>query len=128
MPESKDQRLLTEAELELMSVLWASGGATVREVMAALPADRQPAYTTVSTVLRILEKKGFVTSRKQGRSHRYAPALGRERYQARQLRHTLGSLFGGSPSALVRRLLSSTAVGADELADLRRLLDEGAEE
>ncbi len=118
------ERLLTDAELELMRILWELQEATVRDLMAALPADRELAYTTVSTIARILEKKGFVTSRKEGRTHHYRPSLERPRYEARTLRHVLGSLFDGSPAALVRRLVADQALSDDELADLRALLDD----
>jgi predicted transcriptional regulator len=114
------ERLLTDAELELMRILWELDEGTVRDLMAALPTDRPLAYTTVSTIVRILEKKGFVESRKEGRTHHYRPLIERPRYEARTLRHVLGSLFGGSPTALVRRLVSEQALSGDEL---RALLD-----
>ncbi len=122
--KTQDQRLLTPAELELMTILWDDGPGTVREVMEALPADKQPAYTTVSTILRILEGKGFVSSRKAGRSHVYAAAVQRERYEGRNLRQLVGSLFGGDPSALVRRLVSDDSLSEDDLRELQQLVDD----
>jgi predicted transcriptional regulator len=123
MSEDKT-RLLTDAELELMQVLWGLGEGTVRDVLEALPGEKQPAYTTVSTILRILEQKGFVASRKAGRSHIYTPAVEKPGYQARTLRRVVSDLFGGSPSALVRRLIAAEEVDEDELRALQRLLDE----
>ncbi len=120
---TKTERLLTESELELMRILWDLGEGSVRDVMASLPAERELAYTTVSTFVRILEKKGFVTSRKEGRTHVYRPVVERPRYEARTLRHVLGSLFDGSPAALVRRLVSDKSISDQELAELRALLD-----
>lgn len=120
------ERLLTEAELELMRILWTLDEGTVRDLMAALPPERELAYTTVSTIVRILEKKGFVSSRKVGRTHHYRPLVERPKYEARTLRHVLGSLFEGSPAALVRRLVSERSLSDDELAELRALLDRDA--
>jgi len=118
------ERLLTETELELMRILWSLGQGTVRDVMAALPEGRDLAYTSVSTMLRILEQKGFVTAAKAGRSHIYTPAVEKPRYEARTLRHMVGGLFEGSAGALVRRLIDSGAVDDRELRDLQQLLDE----
>jgi len=117
------ERLLTEAELELMRILWEAGEGTVRDVMQGLPQGRDLAYTTVSTTLRILEQKGSVTSRKVGRSHVYAPTEPKPRYEARSLRHLLGSLFGGDRLALVRHLIAEP-VPDDELVALQSLLNE----
>ena len=115
--------LLTEAELELMVLLWASGGGTVREVLDRLPPERTRAYTSVSTILRILEQKGFVRSVKEGRRHRYTPAISRAGYEARNLRHIVGGLFGGDPLALVRRLVGTGSMSRDELHAAQELID-----
>jgi predicted transcriptional regulator len=122
--KTQDQRLLTPAELELMTILWDEGPGTVRQVMDALPSDKKPAYTTVSTILRILEQKGFVASHKDGRSHVYAAAVERDRYEGRNLRQLVGSLFGGNPGALVRRLVTDESLSEEDLLDLQQLVDE----
>ena len=72
-------KLLTEVELELMSALWQLDEATVRDVLATLPAGRTLAYTSVATVLRILEDKKLVNSRKVGKAHVYRPAVSKSR-------------------------------------------------
>lgn len=119
------ERLLTEVELELMSILWRLGSGSVREVMAELPPERKGlAYTSVSTVLRILEQKGFVRSTASGKSHLYAPALKKAEYESRNLRHLVGGLFEGDPASLVRRLVDATPISADDLQELRDLLDQ----
>ena len=74
-------RLLTESELELMTILWRLRGGTVADVLAALPSDRPLAYTSVSTILRILEQKGVLTTEKVGRGHRYLPAVAKGDYE-----------------------------------------------
>ncbi len=117
-------RLLTDAELQLMNILWEAGEGTVRAVLDGLPADRPLAYTTVSTTLRILEGKGYVTSRKEGRSHVYVPAVEKPGYEKRSLRHLLGGLFRGDRLALVRQLIDSEPVEEAELKALQQLLDD----
>ena len=116
----RSNTLLNPAELELMRILWRLGPATASDVQAALPADR--AYTTVSTILRILEKKKAVRSRKEGRGHVYEPVLLREAYEESSLVHLLDSVFDGEAQALVSRLLGSKRVKGNDLDEVKRLL------
>lgn len=122
--ESLPSKLLTEVELEMMTVLWEKGPVTVTEVQAALGPQRKLAYTSVSTMLRILEQKGAVESRKEGRGHVYLPRLQKQDYEARSLRHLVDRVFGGAPAHLVERLLDSTVLSDQELGDIRKMLDE----
>jgi predicted transcriptional regulator len=119
-----DDRLLTEAELDIMHALWRAGRGTVRDVMAELPPERELAYTTVATMLRILEQKGFARSTSEGRRLVYAPAVEREPYERRGVRHLVDRLFGGDPRSLVRALVDGRPLSDAELADLRRIVDE----
>ena len=120
---------LTEVELELMNILWRLGGATVNEVLTALPAERPLAYTSVSTILRILEQKGVVSAEKAGRGHRYLPLVEKRAYEAFAVNEVVGKVFDGQPLALVRRLVDATRLSRKDLAALRALLEEkqGAE-
>jgi predicted transcriptional regulator len=115
--------LLTDAELELMLILWKVQEGSVHDVLAALPKKRVMAYTTASTIIRILEKKGFVASRKVGKAHLYSPLLGKKDYEARTLGHVVGRLFENTPAALVARLLDDHKLSAAEIAELKKLLD-----
>ncbi len=117
-------RLLTEVELELMQILWRLGPSSVHDVLAALTQGRELAYTSVSTMLRILEKKKFVLSRKNGRSHLYVPRLSKEKYEAAALKHMLGSVFEHQPALLVKQLLDAGGVDSEELRAIKKLLDE----
>jgi len=124
-PKSKARpRLLTEVELELMTALWHLGEATVRDVLELLPADRHLAYTSVSTILRILEKKMLVKTRKVGKAHIYTPALTKSDYESRSLRHLVDKVFDGTPSAMVMRLLDDRGLTKDELRQIQALLEE----
>jgi len=113
-------RLLTPAELEIMGALWEMEEAAVHDVLSRLGGER--AYTTVSTLLRILEQKGFVRSRKSGRQHLYRPATGKGAYQKATLRDLLARVFGGDAGALLRSLVSTGDLTAEDVAQLRKLL------
>lgn len=115
--------MLTDAELELMTILWKIGEGTVGEVVEHLPMGRDVAYTTISTHLRILEQKKKVRARKEGRGHSYVPLVSKQEYEAQALRHMVDKVFDGTPLSLVRQLLSTEDFASSELTELRRLLD-----
>ncbi len=119
----KKKELLTEVELEFMNQLWALGEGTVRDVLAQMPEDRNLAYTSAATILRILEQKEFVTSRKEGKSHVYIPALGKDSYQSRSLRHLSAKLFDDTPASLVARLVDDEELSEEALGQIRALVD-----
>ena len=121
--KKKKSDLLTEVELEFMNELWALGEGTVRDVLARLPVDRELAYTSAATILRILEQKEFVTSRKEGKSHVYIPALARDTYQSRTLRDLSMKLFDDTPATLVARLLNDDQLTEEALGQIRALVD-----
>ena len=106
-PRKGPRRPLTATELEMMNVLWRLGPSTVSQVQAALRPQRELAYTSVSTIVRILEQKGFVLSQKAGRGHLYSPAIAKEDYQALSLEHLVSTVFDDTPGLLVQRLLDS---------------------
>lgn len=121
--KKKKSDLLTEVELEFMNELWALGEGTVRDVLARLPEDRNLAYTSAATILRILEQKNFVTSRKEGKRHVYIPSLARDTYQSRTLRDLSAKLFDDTPATLVARLLSDEELTEEALGQIRALVD-----
>ena len=116
------EKLLTDVELELMTILWRLGEGSVNEVMAELPQERELATTSVSTMLRILEQKGVVTVRKEGRGHHYVPVMQKEAFEKKALKHVVDRVFEGTPSALVRQLLNSVDLSADEIAKIKSLI------
>lgn len=119
----KPQERLTEVELELMAVLWGKGEGTVRDVMTELPKDRDLAYTSVSTVLRILEQKGVLKVRKDGQRHIYVPVLSKATYEGATLRQLVTTVFE-TPRSLVARLIDDERLTPEDLRELRKLLDE----
>jgi BlaI family transcriptional regulator, penicillinase repressor len=116
----------TDRELDLMDVLWERGSATVPEMQEALEGD--PAYTTVSTLLRILEDKGYVGHTVEGRSHRYHPLVDRATAMSGALEYLVEKLFRGSPEALLSHFVSDTDLDREEIRRLRTLLDRKLEE
>ncbi len=112
----------TDRELDVMSVLWDLGSATVAEVRERLTDPL--AYTTVLTVLRTLEQKGHVGHTGEGRAHRYRPLVKREAAGRSALRRLVDKVFDGSPELLLTQLVSDKTLSDEELRRLRRLLEE----
>jgi len=117
------EKLLTDVELELMNILWRLGEGTVADVMAHLSGERPLAYTSVSTILRILEQKTVITSRKAGRGHVYIPSLKKAVYEAKATQHVVDRVFDGTPVNLVKQLLGSGNIKREELMEIRKFLD-----
>lgn len=118
---------LTEGELRLMKVLWERQRATVGEVVEAVGGEPAPAYNTVLTMLRILERKGYVRHEKAGRAFAYVPVVGRKQASDSALKHILSRFFGGSAEALVLNLLEQDEIDAQELKRIKeRLLNSDA--
>jgi BlaI family penicillinase repressor len=115
---------LGELQLAVLNVLWTQRQATVHEVLAALPSTRKPAYTTVLTVLRNLEKRGLVAHEMSdgSRTFRYHPLI--SAYDAREsiLQDVLNRLFAGSPALLVKHLLETEGFTLEELRQIHQVL------
>jgi predicted transcriptional regulator len=113
---------LTDREAELMDVLWEHGPSTVAEVRARLADDL--AYTTVLTMLRTLETKGYIGHEAEGRAHRYVPRIAREAARRSALRHLASKLFKGSPALLLTHMVADGELSDDEVKRIRKLLAE----
>ena len=108
--------VLGDRELDVMGALWELGSGTVTEVRERLPADL--AYTTVLTILRNLEAKGFVRHTVEGKAHRYHPRVAQRTARRNALAHILDKMFHGSPEQLIAQLVEDEKLSA---ADLKRL-------
>ena len=115
-------RLLTGAELEIMQVLWKRGSGTVNDVREEFA--KPSAYTTIATLLRILEQKGFVSSEKIGKSLCYTPMLEKKAYETRSAQRLVAQVFEGAPLALAKQLLQAETFTAGDLKELKRLVEE----
>jgi predicted transcriptional regulator len=118
----KKSQTLTEAELPIMEVLWDKGVATVGEVAEGLSRDKVVAYNTVLTLMRILERKGYVQHTKDGRAFVYQPVVGRGEASRTAVRQLLNRFFNDSPELLVLNLLHDEAIDQEEIERLRGLI------
>lgn len=115
---------LTEAELRIMDVLWQRGSGTVQQVLDALPAKPTLAYNSVLTTIRILEKKGYLEHRKDGRAHLYVPLIEQKDAKRSEIRHLVSRFFKNSHEDLVLNILEERGLEPEELARLRQMLEE----
>ena len=107
-----------------MTVLWERQSATVAEIVAALKSKHAVTYSTVQTLLRILENKGYVTHAKSGRAFVYRPLIDQTQARRRALSHLVSRLFNNSPGLLVLNVLENERIDPGELARLKKLLQE----
>lgn len=119
----KIEKQFTEVELELMNVIWDLGQCTVKDVQVRLQEKRELAYTSVATMMKILEQKGILISQKDDKAHIYRPIVFRQDYESACLKHMTENVFQGDPSSMVMKLLSETKLSKDELQAIRLLLD-----
>ena len=118
----KQSQTLTEAELPIMEVLWDKGVATVGEVAEGLSKERVVAYNTVLTLMRILERKGYVEHTKDGRAFVYKPVVNRGDASRTAVRQLLNRFFNDSPELLVLNLLRDQDIDEREIERLRDLI------
>lgn len=118
----------TDAELDILRVLWERGPATVRQVHEALAASRDTGYTTTLKLMQIMIDKGLVTRDESSRTHIYTARLSQENTQRQLVNDLVARAFGGSAAELVLRALSSHDTTDDELREIRRLIDEARED
>jgi BlaI family transcriptional regulator, penicillinase repressor len=115
---------LTDAEARVMSVLWRRQSSTVGDVVDVLKKKQVVSYSTVQTILRILEAKGYVTHEKVARAFVYRPVVDERQARRRALKHLVARLFDGSPSLLVLNVLEDEQIDPAELKQLKKLIDE----
>ena len=113
-----DELLLGDRELDVMGVLWELGSGTVSEVRERLPADL--AYTTVLTILRNLEAKGFLHHETEGKAHRYFPSVARRTARRSAVSRLIDKLFHGSPEQLLAQLVEDRALTSEDLKRIRQ--------
>ena len=117
---------LTKAEEQIMQVLWRLEKGFVKDVIDRLP-DPKPAYNTVSTIVRILEKKGFVAHHAYGKTHEYFPVVSRDDYKKRFLKSFIKRYFGNSFQEMVSFFASDRDITLGEMEEIRELLSEEIE-
>lgn len=115
---------LTEAELRLMRLLWRMGECSVQDLVSAIPEAEKLAYTSVLTTIRILETKGYVEHRQEGRAFLYTATVAEQDAQQSEVRHVMNRFFGNSRERLMLALLGDADVSTDELQLLKQAIAE----
>jgi predicted transcriptional regulator len=119
---------LTEAEQRLMEIVWSAGPATVGHIVEAIPEAERPAYNTVQTIMKILERKGYVAHRAEGRAFVYQAVVDRDAAARTALSHLMQRFFGGSPRVLALNLIEGDHLTDDELDELQRTIRRAKDE
>jgi len=122
VPNRDAMQLPTEAELEILNILWALGPSTVRDVHTA--SEKDTGYTTVLKQMQVMAEKGLLARSEQFRSHVYEARIAKEQTQRQLTRNLVRRAFDGSAKNLVLGALSSQKVSAKDLAEIRSILDE----
>jgi predicted transcriptional regulator len=120
----KRSNTLTEAELRIMRILWTRGESLVSDLVAAMPEDTPLAYTSVLTTVRILEQKGYVEHRQEGRAFLYKPCVAEHEASRSEVNHMLHRFFGNSRERLLLTLLGDGDITHDELQRLKNAIAE----
>lgn len=113
---------LTTFELKIMTIIWKLGSASVHAVLENLRKDQDFAYTTISTMMRVLEQKGVLESVKNGKTHVYVPILEREAYGSFVLNQVIKELFADQPSLLFEKMLKEDLLNKADLAEAKLLI------
>ena len=115
---------LTKAELEIMQVIWKRGKVLVHDILDEM-SEPKPAYNTVSTIVRILESKGFVSHKAYGRTYEYFPLVPKDEYTGSYMRTVLDNFFDGSVSRMVNFFSSQQSISTEETDEILRILKSG---
>ena len=119
---------LTEAELRLMKILWRRGESGVGDLVAAMPEGTSLAYNSVLTTIRILEQKGYVEHRQDGRAFLYTPCVAEQEASQTEVRHMLQRFFGNSRERLLISLLGDDEITPEELQRLKQAISDSSED
>ncbi len=111
-------KTFTDKELEIMRVIWERGEATAKEIQEALPGERH--YNSVLTIIRVLERKGHLMHRTEGKAHVYRAKSTQEKSRSKVLGHLIKQVFGGSAASLVLHLVETGDLTEDDLSEVRQ--------
>lgn len=116
---------LTPQEENVLQILWTIGDGTVKDILTATPATQRQPYTTVASVIKNLERKQYVTSRKVGNTYLYTPSVRREDYKRSSLNRLIDNYFGGSYRNLVSFFVKEEKLKPEELQELIQIIQQG---
>ena len=123
MKKDLDSIILTRQELQIMKVVWERGAATVKEVCDAMSQRKATAYTTILTLMGILEEKGALIHSRSGRAYVYKPLLSRQQATRNQIHDVLTRFFDGSPEKMIASVLENEIREPEQLGNVRNLLE-----
>lgn len=114
----------SDLEMQILSILWDLNSATVREIAARLPDGKPRAYTTVLSMMQVMERKGLVTHFREGNANRYEPVPKREDVVTPFLTGLMNKVFGGKPASMVQSLIDTETLDEGELKAIRKLVNQ----
>ena len=114
----------SDLEMQILSVLWENGDMTVREVLESMPDGKTRAYTSILSVMQVMEKKGLLQHSNRGTAHVYRPAVNRKKIIQPFMRKVLNEVFGGKPSAMMQALLTETPISDKEMTQIQEIIKE----
>lgn len=117
---------LTKAEERIMQVFWKLKKAFVKDIIEALPDDPKPPYNTISSVVRILEKKGYLGYTAYGKTHEYHPSVSKAEYRKMYMKKLLSGYFDNSPASLLSFMVKEENLSEDEIQKLKDIIDKSA--
>jgi BlaI family penicillinase repressor len=123
MKKDLESIILTRQELQIMKVIWQRGSAAVREVCDSMSSKKVTAYTTVLTLMGILESKGVLVHTKVGRAYIYRPLLSRRQAARNQIHDIVTRFFDGNPKRLIEEILENEVLEREQLGEVRDLLE-----
>ncbi len=118
----------SDLEMQFLCVLWDQGPRTAREMLGLLPDGKERAYTTVLTVLQVMEKKGLLSHSRKGNANVYHPKVTRGDVLGSFMKRMVNNLFGGSPTAAMQMLLEEGEMSPEDFQKMRQVLDDQSEE
>jgi len=114
----------SDLEMQILSVLWDKGASTAREVLEAMPDGKKRAYTSILSVMQVMEKKSLLKHTNRGVAHVYSPAVHRKKIIRPFMHKVVNEVFGGKPSAMMQALLAETPISDAELIRIHQLLEQ----
>jgi len=115
--------ILTRQELQIMKVVWKLGNATVKEVCDTMSQTKPVAYTTILTLMGILEEKGALVHTRSGRAFVYSPVLSRRQATRNQVRDVINRFFDGKPESLIENVMENESIAADQIENIKNLVE-----
>ncbi len=118
-----ENRELTKAELEIMQIIWAKGRVLIHDILEDMD-EPKPAYNTVSTIVRILEKKGFVSHKAYGKTYEYFAVVEKEEYTRTYMNNVLKNFFNGSFSSMVNFFAADKSIPAEDMDEIMKMIND----